>query len=478
VSERRWLALIGLITLGAAALRFSTLDLQSYAYDEVFTADVVLHHGLAETLRQVRHTESTPPLYYALAWLWSKLFGTGEAGLRSLSALIGTALVPAVYAAGAALSTRRVGLIAALLVAVNPAFVWYSQQARSYILLALLAAAGLYFFARALERGDAHALIGWAIASALGLATHYFAAFIVAPEALWLLVALRGNRAVLWSVAAVAAAGLALLPLAIEQQSAGHADYISDLALGKRIEQVPKLFFLGPQTGYGILPAAGLGVLAVAAFAVLRRAEPEERRAAGIWAGLAAAAVALPLLATAAGIDFLFARNLLPAFVPAILVLAAAAGSSVAGRAGLAAVAALAAFSFACVIKTDLDPSWQRADWRWVSERAGPPHARRVIVVNSLGEVPLAHYLPVKGAPAEVKGVGEIVYAGEQLSVQVAGASLPAGLRLVETGSEGKLRFRRYIAAAPLDVSTAQIAGRDSRFYGTPHALVDVPPGE
>ncbi|MGZ5341120.1 MAG: glycosyltransferase family 39 protein, partial [Solirubrobacterales bacterium] len=317
--ETRWL--IG-ITLFAAALRFSTLDLQSYAYDEVFTADRVLHPGIVDTLRTVRETESTPPLYYVLAWLWSKPFGTGEVGLRSLSALLGTALVPVVYAAGAALSTRRIGLVAALLVAVSPAFVWYSQQARSYILLALLIAAGLVFFARALEGGGGRPLACWSAASGLALASHYFAAFIVVPEALWLLLVLGRGRAAWLATAAVGAVGLALLPLAADQQSAGHADYIADLALGKRLEQVPKLFFIGPQGGYGALPAIVLAALAGAAALVLRRAEPDERRAGAIWGALTAAAIVLPLLASAAGIDFVFARNLLPAFVPATLVLA------------------------------------------------------------------------------------------------------------------------------------------------------------
>ncbi|MGZ5336555.1 MAG: glycosyltransferase family 39 protein [Solirubrobacterales bacterium] len=477
--ETRWL--IG-ITLFAAALRFSTLDLQSYAYDEVFTADRVLHPGIVDTLRTVRETESTPPLYYVLAWLWSKPFGTGEVGLRSLSALLGTALVPVVYAAGAALSTRRIGLVAALLVAVSPAFVWYSQQARSYILLALLIAAGLVFFARALEGGGGRPLACWSAASGLALASHYFAAFIVVPEALWLLLVLGRGRAAWLATAAVGAVGLALLPLAADQQSAGHADYIADLALGKRLEQVPKLFFIGPQGGYGALPAIVLAALAGAAALVLRRAEPDERRAGAIWGALTAAAIVLPLLASAAGMDFVFARNLLPAFVPATLVLAAAAGSAVAGRAGLAAAAALAAFSLACVVKTDLDPNWQRTDWRWAAEEIGPaprligsPVGQRVIVVNSLGEVPLPHYMSLRPAPARVDGVTEVVYAGEQLSDQLTAVILPPQLTLAQTGSEGKLRYRRYTAAVPLDIASATLRGRDPRFYGKPIVLVDGP---
>ena len=45
-------------------------------------------------LHAVKVSESNPPLYYVLAWGWAKAFGTGEVGLRSLSALFGAATVP------------------------------------------------------------------------------------------------------------------------------------------------------------------------------------------------------------------------------------------------------------------------------------------------------------------------------------------------------------------------------------------------
>ena len=51
-------------------------------------------------LRSVRVSESNPPLYYVLAWGWAKAFGTGEAGLRSLSALLGAATVPVGFLIG------------------------------------------------------------------------------------------------------------------------------------------------------------------------------------------------------------------------------------------------------------------------------------------------------------------------------------------------------------------------------------------
>src|SRR2546428_13826405 len=74
--------LVGITTL-AAILRFSTLSVQSYWHDEAVTAARILRPDLGAMLHAVARSESAPPLYYLLAWLWSKLFGTGEAGVRA-----------------------------------------------------------------------------------------------------------------------------------------------------------------------------------------------------------------------------------------------------------------------------------------------------------------------------------------------------------------------------------------------------------
>ena len=130
--DRRSYALLG-ITAVAAVVRFATLDLQSFDHDEAVTATRVIHPSLFDTLSAVVDSERSPPLYYVLVWGWSKIFGTGEVGLRSLSALFGTLTVPLAYAAAATFgSSRRVARFAAAFVAFNPYLVWYSQEARSY----------------------------------------------------------------------------------------------------------------------------------------------------------------------------------------------------------------------------------------------------------------------------------------------------------------------------------------------------------
>ncbi len=160
-------AVIGLTVLGAL-VRFGTLDLQSFEYDETFTVFLV-RMDLGGMLSTIPDTEATPPLYYVLAWLWSQAFGTGEVGLRSLSTLLGTALVPLAYAAGATLVSRRVGLVVAALVTVNPYLIWMAQEARSYSLMLVLSTLSFIFFLRAADgRDGARDVLWWAVAAGLG----------------------------------------------------------------------------------------------------------------------------------------------------------------------------------------------------------------------------------------------------------------------------------------------------------------------
>ena len=78
------LVIVAGLTVLAAVLRFVTLDVQSFDHDESVTAGQVLDPNFVEMLKMVPERESAPHLYYVTAWFWSKLFGTGEVGLRAL----------------------------------------------------------------------------------------------------------------------------------------------------------------------------------------------------------------------------------------------------------------------------------------------------------------------------------------------------------------------------------------------------------
>jgi uncharacterized membrane protein len=92
---------LAFLTALGVAIRFASLGVQSYHHDEVITVARVIPGSFTDMLKQVKGSESNPPLYYVLAWGWAKAFGTGEVGIRSLSALFGAVTVPLAYCIGA-----------------------------------------------------------------------------------------------------------------------------------------------------------------------------------------------------------------------------------------------------------------------------------------------------------------------------------------------------------------------------------------
>jgi 4-amino-4-deoxy-L-arabinose transferase-like glycosyltransferase len=391
---------LAFLTALGAAMRFASIDVQSFHHDEVITAARIIPGSFTDMLEAVKRSESNPPLYYVLAWGWAKAFGTDEVGLRSLTALFGAATVPLAYCIGAELASRRAGLIAAALVAVSPMLIWYSQEARSYAILVFFCAASLLFFARALRTRSGRDLALWALSSALALCSHYFAVFAVGIEAIWLLVALRARwRVVLPAVAVVAATGLALIPLISAQVNPTHIGWIEESLLSTRFFEAGVSFLVGetghviaepPRERYAVLPvlliAAGLLLAAV-------RGTPRERRGAllGVVVGLGVAVLAL--LAALLGKDYIVERNLLPALIPLATAAAIGFAAERARRLGFLLALVLCAYWIAFGVHVAQTPNLQRPDFRAIVDQLGQPDRPRAIVTWKLAADGVRFYL-------------------------------------------------------------------------------------
>ncbi len=459
-SRSRVFWIVAGLTLGAAALRFATLGAQSYHHDEIVTASRVLRGDFGHAMDAVGFSESTPPLYYALAWGWTQLTGTGEWGLRSLSALAGVLTVPVAYLIGAELRGRRAGLWAAALVAFNPMLLWYSQEARAYSLLVLFSSLSLLWCVRAARSGRRRDFIWWGVFSGLALATHYFAVFPLVAE-LALLLRRRG-RSALVGVGILVAFGLALLPLAYHQMSSGHAEWIGGLSLGHRLWESAGTFVSGETAdviGEAQRPALSLFPLAmcVAAFALLLwRGGREERRSVALPLAVAACAIGIPvaLALGASGKDYVLARNLIPALVPLLVVVAIAVTLPAARRLGAVVGTALVVYSFGFCVAASTLPSLQRPNWDAVAAKLGEPTGPRAMVTWTLGEASLRYYLStgafqVRASEGNPWLVHEVDFISDGKAPPPPARVL--GARFRERGSydAGRLFVRRYTLPGP-----------------------------
>jgi hypothetical protein len=194
-------------------------------------------------------------------------------------------------------------------------------DARAYALVFLLTALSFLFFARARRRGAPRDLAWWAVFSALAIATHYFAGFVVAAEGALLILGGNRRRAAIAVFAVVAVAAL-LVPIAQRQAANAHAGWISQQPLGHRLER------------------AGAKLL---------------------------------------GADYFDGRNLLPMFVPLLLVLGAGFGVRRAGWVGFGLAGAFCLCSLVFTVEIDRLPRLQREDLRNGRGRdrlAAPEHRR------------------------------------------------------------------------------------------------------
>jgi hypothetical protein len=482
IDRSTWLLIA--ITVVGGALRFATLTAQSLWLDE---SQAVHEVGLSfgAMLHAWRGYEGNPPLYLILGWIWTRIFGNGDAGLRSLSAVLGVGVIPLIYLSGRELVSRRAGLVAAAFAAVNPFLIWYSQEAREYMLLVFTCAGSLWFFARAWRGGQRRDLIWWAVFSGLGLLTQYFAGFLVAAEGILLVYRLR-SRASVVALAAMGALEAALIPHVTALLSRP-PEFIVSVPLSVRLQQVPVSFAMNTlyQTGivtYGLIGAAALAAVVIAL--LVAGAEERELRGAGLAALLAGIVLIVPLLLALGGHDDYIARGLLPAWAPLAVAIAAAATAARARVAGAAlAVVMLAVFIYAGV-RIDGDPSLKKVDWRGVGAALGPARRPRAIVVVSsdgiFATAPLSLYLPGVAwagpgpapmpATATVSELDLIGNVGDRVS------RAPRGMTLLATRSVNGYEIARFRLIRPWSLAPQQIGDRASRLMtpvtGVPAVLI------
>jgi 4-amino-4-deoxy-L-arabinose transferase-like glycosyltransferase len=181
--HRLWLVLLALVML-AFALRLYRLDFQPLRGDEGF--DVMFaSRPLSALVNELRVTQPYPPLYHVLLHGWLELAGKSEFALRFISMSWGVLLVVLTYRLGRDLFSVETGLLAALLTAAHPFYLWHAQDGRMYTMLTGLSLASTLLALQILLRRNGRGWRIWssyAISTVLALLTHYFAFLVLAAQ--------------------------------------------------------------------------------------------------------------------------------------------------------------------------------------------------------------------------------------------------------------------------------------------------------
>lgn len=146
---------VGLVLILAIVFRLPTLTDRSIWTNEAYS---YWFSNLSWTAlwTQTPFYETHAPFYYSLLKIWTALAGTSEAGMRSLSVVASLATVAITALAPRLLGQEklgdRIGIVAALLLAVNQGNIEYAQQARPYAIQTLFATAMILASAIMLKR--------------------------------------------------------------------------------------------------------------------------------------------------------------------------------------------------------------------------------------------------------------------------------------------------------------------------------------
>lgn len=175
--------MIFLILLLGLILRLININ-QSLWLDEAINISYAQKFDLPGYLTSYLLGDFHPPLYFAVLWIWTHIFGFSEIASRMPSLIFGLGTIFVTYLIGRQYS-KNVGLISALLLSFAPLHIYYSQEARPYALAAFSVTVCSYFFLKFLKSNSKISLV-LAISLSLVLYSDYVAYFIFPAHFIYL----------------------------------------------------------------------------------------------------------------------------------------------------------------------------------------------------------------------------------------------------------------------------------------------------
>lgn len=183
LKSRPWSILV-LILLLAFGLRLINLGGRTLWYDEAFAvlfAEKGWDAMVDGTLTQVDGgaADVHPLLYYASLDTWMEVFGQSPAAVRLYSVLIGVLTVGAAYLLARDWFDERTARTAALIVAVAPFHMQYSQETRMYALLALVLTLATWTLWRACQHGHWGYWLAFGVLAGIAMYVQQLAAMVL-----------------------------------------------------------------------------------------------------------------------------------------------------------------------------------------------------------------------------------------------------------------------------------------------------------
>jgi hypothetical protein len=362
--------------------------------DEVASARILREPTLLGMLGHVARTESTPPLWYFLAW---SLHASGLAlrDVRLLSVAAGGLL-----AAGVVVLARRfvelpLAVAAGVLVALGGEFVARGQELRAYELFALLSLLlGLALLAELSAPSFRRELTLAGVVTA-GCLTHYFFVFSVLAALIWLHMDRRADGIARRATRAIAGGGALAAPwapFALRQYDRDRFSWIGPFR-ARFVWTVPlRLFtYAFDNTSLGLLLSTIAAAAVLFGMYQLTRHSAEGR----LIAALGVLPLAFAAVVWASGIRIFALRNLIGVGPFAAIAIAVAVNRLPRGRAAAVAMSMCLALAVSLELSTaNTFPRFDLIARRLVRDGWRPPDPIAVFGSPFAYKAPLEWYLP------------------------------------------------------------------------------------
>ena len=168
------LTLAGILVI-CSAIALGNMTRWRFWFDEAFSMYIV-RFGFWD-IAKLTAADVHPPLYYWLLKAWTSVFGTTELAARSMSlffALVG--IVGLYMIIRRIVKQPRYALIAALVAAISPMLIRFSDEARMYTLVFAIVVWATYMLLRMSSSSNKKWWLAYGTLLAAGMFTHYFIA--------------------------------------------------------------------------------------------------------------------------------------------------------------------------------------------------------------------------------------------------------------------------------------------------------------
>lgn len=171
-------------------LRLISLN-QSLWFDEGINIMAAKTFSFWGMITQYAVADFHPPLWFGILWIWGKTFGYSEITARMPSVILGVATIYITYLIGKKLISKNGGFLAAILLALNPLHIYYSQEARMYALAAFAVALNIFLLVK-VAKGEKVNLFWLILSNLFIMLSDYVAYFIFPAEFLFFLFFKKG----------------------------------------------------------------------------------------------------------------------------------------------------------------------------------------------------------------------------------------------------------------------------------------------